>query len=132
MSEQPTTPEAIDVTDRLVDEALHAYGPRGGSWRRAKPARAGKLSAAQQTMFDRFAGLKLGFVSTTLIYAEPLDRLPARERQAFAALLLGRVLRVWRVQGAMIPDRSKLDGLGGRVPIGADGPYHYILKGAES
>lgn len=116
---------AVDVTEPLVDDALRAYGPRGGSWRKAKAARAGKLSEVQQRMFDQFVNMRLGYVSTALIYADPLDRLPARERQAFAALLLGGVLRVYRVQGALPGNQRNVIG---RVPLGASGPYHYVLR----
>lgn len=125
------TADITDVTAQLTDEALRAYGPRGGSWRRAKAARAGKLSAAQQAMFDRFDGAKLGFVSTTLIYADPLDRLSARDRQAFAALVLGGVLRVYRVEGAMMQGTTGRDAWTRRAPLGADGPYHYVLRGGK-
>lgn len=88
-----------ETTQRLINDASSGPGDYVKRFAAAAPARAGKLSAAQQAALSKFDGAVFGFVSKALVYDAPVRWSSVAERRALASLVKGGLLVAEEIAG---------------------------------
>ena len=109
-----------DTTAKLIRDASCGPGDDVKRFCAAAPAKRGKLTPAQRDALAAYAGVAFGFVSKTLIYDTPVRYATIAEKRALASLLKAGILQAEEVSGS-IPFASEFR-------VGAQGPYHYVLR----
>lgn len=98
------------------------YAPLPQHLRGVKPAKV-KLTPLQASVADKLNGMALPFVSKPLVYSKEIWDLPALERKAAFALLMGGALRIYQVYGS--------SPLTVRKQTGSDASSHYVVERAR-
>ena len=91
-----------ETTRRLIDDASRGPGDRVKRFAAAAAAKAGKLTAAQQSALVKFEGVVFGFVSKALVYDRPVQYSSAAELRALASLIKGGVLVAEEIEGRCV------------------------------
>jgi hypothetical protein len=113
--------EDEDVTDRFNSEITSSFVVLPAHLKGLKPMT--KLTPAGKSVLAKFDGQELGFVSKAPVYDDAVKRLKKVEHKTLIRLLLGKHLRLIKVDGP-------LPGVHKPSRIGADNLYHYVLRKA--
>jgi hypothetical protein len=113
--------EDEDVTDRFNSIITTSFASIPQYLKGLKPMT--KLTPAGRRVLAKFDGQELGYISKAPVYDDPVKRLKKTEHKTLIRLLLGKHLRLIKVDGPLPGDHRP-------SRIGTDALWHYVLRKA--